>query len=346
VKWQTHQDSGQAKLELFLQVAPAPPLGIYSLGPFSLVGDEIAGYIIKRLISLIPVLFGVSLAVFLLMHLIPGDPVSMMVLPGTPFEVMEAMRHQLGLDKPIHVQYFMWLGKVLRGDLGRSITTNTPVLKELVNPYLSTLQLALVSITFAIGLGLITGIISATKQYSFLDSFCRVFAIFTVAAPGFWIGLLLMLLFSVKLGWLPTTGKGGLDHFILPAIALGAASTAIISRMTRASMLEVLEQDYVRTARSKGCPRSVVIWKHALKNSLIPIITVGGLQFGYLIGGAVITETVFAWPGIGQQIIISVNFRDFPMVQGAVLMIATSFVIVNLLTDLLYAFVDPRIRYG
>lgn len=270
----------------------------------------------------------------------------LMVMPGTSGEDMELMRRQLGLDKPIHVQYFIWLGKVLRGDLGMSIYTHRPVRKDLVAPYLATVQLALASITVAIVMGLITGIVSATYQYSLLDTFSRVFAIFGVSAPVFWVGLLLMLIFSVKLGWLPTTGKGGLEHFILPAITLGTHSMAIISRMTRASMLEVLRQDYVRTARSKGCREMVVIWKHALKNSLIPIITVAGLQFGYLLGGAVITETVFAWPGIGQQIIISISFRDFPMVQGAILIIATSFVLINLLTDLLYAVVDPRIRYG
>jgi len=292
------------------------------------------------------VLVGISLLVFFLIHLIPGDPMLMMVEPGTSSEDIELMRRQLGLDKPIHVQYSIWLGKVLRGDMGTSVYTHRPVLKELVTPYLATVQLALVSITVAIVVGLITGIVSATYQYSFLDSISRVFAIFGVSAPVFWVGLLLMLLFSVKLGWLPTTGRGGLEHFILPGITLGATSMAIISRMTRASMLEVLRQDYVRTARSKGCRERVVIWKHALKNCLIPIITVAGLQFGYLMGGAVITETVFAWPGIGQQIIISIAFRDFPMVQGAVLIIATSFVLVNLLTDLLYAFVDPRMRYG
>lgn len=304
------------------------------------------GYIARRLLSLIPVLFGISLVVFFLMHLIPGDPVVLMVEPGTPAEDMEIMRRQLGLDKPIYIQYFIWVGKMLRGDMGTSIYSNRPVREELTGPYLATIQLAVGGITVAILAGLITGIISATNQYSFMDSSSRVFAIFGVSAPVFWVGLLLMLVFSVKLGWLPTTGKGGLKHIILPAITLGTHSMAIISRMTRTSMLEVLRQDYVNTARAKGCREESVIWKHALKNSLIPVITVTGLQFGYLLGGAVITETVFAWPGIGQQIIISIALRDFPMVQGAVLLIATSFVFVNLLTDLLYSVVDPRIRHG
>ena len=302
-------------------------------------------YVIRRLLMLIPVLFGISVIVFSILHLVPGDPAEIVAGVEATKEDIELIRRNLGLDQPLHVQYLTWLSKVLQGDLGRSILTRRPVLSELLPRMMATVELTVASMIVAVSLGVTIGIISSTKQYSFFDHASMISAFLGVSMPVFWWGLMLMLLFSVTLGWLPTVGRGGIEHLILPSVTLATASIALIARMTRSSMLEVIRQDYIRTARAKGCHERRVIYKHALKNALIPVVTVVGLQFGYLLGGAVLTETVFAWPGIGRLMVDSIFHRDFPMVQGAILLVATAFVFVNLLTDILYAYLDPRIHY-
>jgi len=294
---------------------------------------------------LIPVLLGVSLVVFSIVHIIPGDPARIMAGVDATGEEIELIRRQLDLDKPVYIQYFLWMSKVLSGDLGRSIVTNQPVLPEIIHRFSATLQLTLAAIILAVLMGVTVGVVSATKPYSLFDHLSMVSALFGVSMPIFWMGLMFIFLFSVTLGLFPSSGKDGIEHIVLPALTLGLASTGIIARMTRSSMLEVLGQDYVRTARAKGATEDDVVYRHALKNAMIPIVTIVGLQFGYLLSGAVLTETVFNWPGIGRLMVDSIFNRDFPMIQGAVLLVASSFVLVNLLTDLLCAYLDPRVKF-
>jgi len=294
---------------------------------------------------LIPVLLGVSLVVFSIVHIIPGDPARIMAGVDATGEEIELIRRQLDLDKPVYIQYFLWMSKVLSGDLGRSIVTNQPVLPEIIHRFSATLQLTLAAIILAVLMGVTVGVVSATKPYSLFDHLSMVSALFGVSMPIFWMGLMFIFLFSVTLGLFPSSGKDGIEHIVLPALTLGLASTGIIARMTRSSMLEVLGQDYVRTARAKGATEDEVVYGHALKNAMIPVVTIVGLQFGYLLSGAVLTETVFNWPGIGRLMVDSIFNRDFPMIQGAVLLVASSFVLVNLLTDLLCAYLDPRVKF-
>ena len=301
--------------------------------------------VVRRLLMLIPVLLGVSVVVFSIVHIIPGDPARIMAGVDATGEQIELIRKQLGLDKPIYVQYLLWMSKVLTGDLGRSIITNEPVLPELIHRFSATLQLTLAGMILAVLIGVSVGVVSATKPYSLFDHLSMVGALFGVSMPIFWMGLMFIFIFSVTLGLFPSSGKDGIEHIVLPAVVLGLSSTGIIARMTRSSMLEVLSQDYVRTARAKGATEGDVVYRHALKNAMIPIVTIVGLQFGYLLSGAVLTETVFNWPGIGRLMVDSIFNRDFPMIQGAVLMVASSFVFVNLLTDLLCAYLDPRVKF-
>jgi peptide/nickel transport system permease protein len=301
--------------------------------------------IVRRLLMLIPVLLGVSVVVFSIVHIIPGDPARIMAGVDATGEEIELIRRQLNLDKPVYFQYFLWMSNVLRGDLGRSIVTNQPVLPELIHRFSATLQLTLAGMIFAVLVGVTVGVVSATKPYSLFDHLSMVGALFGVSMPIFWMGLMFIFIFSVTLGLFPSSGKDGIEHIVLPALVLGLASTGIIARMTRSSMLEVLGQDYVRTARAKGATEEDVVYRHALKNAMIPIVTIVGLQFGYLLSGAVLTETVFNWPGIGRLMVDSIFNRDFPMIQGAVLLVASSFVFVNLLTDLLCAYLDPRVKF-
>ena len=301
--------------------------------------------IVRRLLMLIPVLLGVSIVVFSIVHIIPGDPARIMAGVDATGEEIELIRRQLDLDKPVYIQYFLWMSKVLTGDLGRSIVTNQPVLPEIIHRFSATLQLTLAAIILAVLMGVTVGVVSATKPYSLFDHLSMVSALFGVSMPIFWMGLMFIFLFSVTLGLFPSSGKDGIEHIVLPALTLGLASTGIIARMTRSSMLEVLGQDYVRTARAKGATEDDVVYRHALKNAMIPIVTIVGLQFGYLLSGAVLTETVFNWPGIGRLMVDSIFNRDFPMIQGAVLLVASSFVFVNLLTDLLCAYLDPRVKF-
>ena len=294
---------------------------------------------------LIPVLLGVSLVSFSLLHMVPGYPAVLLAGEDANPDFIQNVRKEYGLDQPLYLQYLYFLSHVIQGDFGTSIRNREPVIKLLRERFLFTIQLSFFSILIAGLIGLIAGVISSTKQYSFFDHLSMVSALFGISMPIFWLGLLLMLVFSVHLRWFPAGGKGTLAHLILPAIALGAASSAMIARMTRASMLEVIRQDYIRTARANGLREFIVIYKHGLKNAMIPVITVFGLEFGYMLGGAVLTETVFSLPGIGRLMIDGIFQRDYPVVQGAMLLVATTFVLVNLLTDIAYAFFDPRIRY-
>ncbi len=302
-------------------------------------------YIIRRLAMLVPVLLGVSIISFGLLRLVPGDPAVLLAGEDANPEFIEAVRQEYGFDQPLHIQYLRFMGNVLQGDFGVSIRSREPVINLLKQRFLFTLKLSFCAILIATLIGLIAGIISATRQYSIFDNISMIGALFGISMPIFWLGLLLMLVFSVHLRWLPAGGSGELRHLILPAIAMGAASAAVIARMTRASMLEVIRQDFIRTARANGLRERVVIYKHALKNAMIPVITVFGLEFGYMLGGAVLTETVFSLPGIGRLMVEGIFQRDYAVVQGAMILVATTFVLVNLLTDIAYAFFDPKIRY-
>jgi len=303
------------------------------------------GYIVRRLLLAIPVLVGVSIVVFAMIRLIPGCPALAIAGPHAKPDFVEAIREEFGLDKPIHVQYFVFMGRVFRGDLGISIRTRRPVATEIGRKFPNTVELAVASMAIASLIGIVAGIISATKRNSIYDNASMVAAMFGVSVPAFWFGLMLILLFSVMLRWLPVAGRGTILHLILPAITLGTALAAIIARMTRSSMLDVLGQDFITTARAKGLRERIVVYKHALKNALIPVVTIIGLQFGMLLNGAVLTETVFAWPGLGRLIVEAIMHRDFPVVQGAVLLVGTAFVFINLFVDILYSFFDPKIRY-
>jgi peptide/nickel transport system permease protein len=301
-------------------------------------------YVLKRILLLIPVLLGVSLLVFAIMSLTPGDPAQLILGENAPKEAVLKLREEMGLNDPFFMQYFRFIKNAIMGDFGRSYTTGREVFGEIFARFPNTLILAVIGIIISVCIGIPIGIISATRQYSFLDSFSMVIALLGVSMPVFWLGLMLILTFSVKLGWLPSGGFDGLKSIILPAVTLGVGSAAIITRMTRSSMLEVIRQDYIRTARAKGVAEKVVINKHALKNALIPIITVVGLQFGHLLGGAVLTESVYSWPGVGRLMVDAIRQKDTPTVLAAVVFLAAAFSVVNLLVDILYAYVDPRIK--
>ena len=312
-------------------------------------------YLARRLLLLVPVLGGVSIVIFMVLHLSPGDPVEIMLGSQATQEDRSRLREELGLDQPLHVQYVRWLGHVARGDLGRSLWMKRPVLAEVLVRFKATLILTGTALLLSTAAGVALGVASATRPNSLLDRTSAVASLFGASMPSFWLGIVLMVVFALWLGWLPASGMyapyGGGDlrdllaHLALPAVTLAAASVTIIARLTRATMLETLGQDYIRTARAKGVVERGVVLRHGLKNALIPIVTVVGVQAGYLLGGAVLTETVFAWPGVGTLMVQGILARDFPLVQGCVLVVALSFVLVNLAVDLLYAWLDPRIRY-
>ena len=301
-------------------------------------------FVIRRLLLVIPVIVGVSIGVFLMIHLMPGDPARILAGIDASEEDVNRVRHSLGLEDPLPLQYVRFVGRALVGDFGESFRTRKPVLEEVGSRYFNTLLLGVASIVVAILFGGITGIISAVRKYSIFDNLSMMASLVGVSMPTFYLGLMLMLLFSVHLGWFPLVGKESWKNLVLPAVTLGAPSAAVISRMVRSSLLEILDQDYIRTARAKGLQEWIVIGKHALRNAMVAVVTVIGLQLGYLLGGAVVTETVFAWPGIGRLVVQSILARDFPVVQTCVLILATTFVLMNLLTDLLYSLLDPRIR--
>ena len=301
-------------------------------------------FTMKRLVYLVLVLVGVSFLVFLLLYMTPGDPVRMMLGESATPEAQAELRLELGLDDPFLVQYGRYIKNiVVHQDLGTSYSTRRPVLDEIMTVFPNTVKLATAAIIIAVILGTFLGIVSAVKQNSLLDNAVMVLALIGTSAPIFWIGILMIILFSVNLGWLPPSGFGSFKQLIMTAHALGMQSTAVVARMTRSSMLEVIRQDFVKTARAKGQKESVVIMKHVFRNALIPVITVVGLQFGTLLGGAMLTEVVFSIPGVGRLMIEAIKQRDFPIVQGSVLFVAACFSLVNLAVDLLYAVVDPKV---
>ncbi|OCL27560.1 peptide ABC transporter permease [Orenia metallireducens] len=331
-------------------------------------------YIIRRLLLLIPILIGVSIAVFLMIHLIPGDPAKIMLGERATPEDVARLREQMGLNDPLYQQYLGFMKNLLKGDLGRSIFSNEKITTELFERYPATIELTIASMLVAVLVGVPVGIISATKKYSIIDYLTMTGALAGVSMPIFWLGLMVIWLFSFKLGWFPPSArlsvgvelnnitnfyvldsiltgnwvalKDSLYHLVLPSFSLATIPMAIIARMTRSSMLEVLSKDYIKTAHAKGLSNKVVVYKHALRNALIPIVTVIGLQFGLLLGGAVLTETIFSWPGVGKYSVTAILSRDFPAVQGSVLVLSTTFVFVNLLVDLLYGVIDPKIHYN
>jgi len=302
-------------------------------------------YLIKRLLSIIPVLIGISLLLFFMLRMLPGDPAQVLAGQMATPEEIQNIRSQLGLDRPIHQQYAIYLSHLVRLDLGYSARTQNPVIQEIWARLPNTMLLAMVAIGLACLFGIPAGIISAMRPYSWIDYAVTMMALFGISMPVFWLGLMLVVVFSIILQWLPAGGTGGWQYVILPSITLASFVVAFIARMTRSTMLETLSQDFTTTARSKGLTEKIVVVKHALRNALIPIITVVGLQFGMLLGGAVLTETVFAWPGIGRLIVDSILARDYPMIQGVILIFGLLYILVNLLVDMIYAFVDPRIRY-
>jgi peptide/nickel transport system permease protein/oligopeptide transport system permease protein len=304
-------------------------------------------YLARRLLAVVPVLFGVTLAVFSMLFLVPGDPVKIMLAEfvTTPDQVAQ-MRAQLHLDEPILKQYGRFVANAARGDLGTSIRSRRAVSTEIGENVGSTAQLAVASMAVAVAIGVPLGLMAALFRSSWFDAGSMIVALLGVSMPSFWLGLLMIVTFSLHLGWFPATGGGDLWHLVLPSVTLGMIASAIIARLTRSSMLEVLGQDYVRTARAKGLAWWGVVVRHALKNALIPVITIFGLQFGNLLAGAVIVETVFSRPGLGRLIVGGILAKDFPLVQGTVLFVATAYVLINVLIDMAYAFVDPRIRFG
>ena len=311
-------------------------------------------YLARRIAQMIPTLLGVTFVVFVSVRLIPGDPAVAMAGERATPELVAQIRQELGLDRPLLVQYAHFMSRLARGDLGRSVRTQLPIAGEVARRLAWTLLLAAASLALASAAGIVLGVLCATRPYSMVDSLSMLIALMGVSVPVFWLGLMLMLLFSVELPRLlglsgpilPPTGAGTWKHLVMPALTLAAYSTAFITRMTRSAMLEVVGQDYIRTARAKGLAERVVTYRHALRNALIPVLTVQGLQFGSLLGGAVLTESVFAWPGLGRYLVDAIFLRDYPVVQAVVLVIAVGFILVNLAVDLLYAVVDPRIRYG
>ncbi|MFP4588841.1 MAG: ABC transporter permease [Candidatus Bipolaricaulota bacterium] len=309
-------------------------------------------YIIRRLLVLIPVVIGVSIIVFFIMRIGPGDPARLMLGPRASREAVKSMRKDLGLDKPIYQQYATYFLDLLQGNLGESIRSKTPVTQRIVSRLPATLELTISAFLITVLLGITAGVISAVWQYSIVDHITMVAAMFWISMPFFWLGIVLILVFSVQLNLLPVAGRGGpvwtiagLRHLALPAFTLGAPFIAFVTRLTRSNMLEVLNEDYIRTARSKGLKERVVISKHAFRNAMLALITFLGMRLPWLFGGAVVTETVFAWPGMGRLMVQAVFKRDYPVVQGVVLLIAVMVVLSNLAVDISYAFVDPRIRY-
>ncbi|WP_028783689.1 ABC transporter permease [Thalassobacillus devorans] len=329
-------------------------------------------YIIRRLVSLVPVVIGVSILAFSLMHLVPGDPARSILGEKATETQLEMLREELNLNDPLIVQYGNFMGKIATGDLGESIKSKESVAAEIGGRLPATIELTLFAMTIAVVVGVLAGVIAAVKQYSWFDNLSMSGALFGVSMPIFWLGLMMIWLFSVELNWLPPSGRlsndielttvtnlylldsiltlngeafvDALKHLLMPGLALATIPMAIIARMTRSSMLEVMKQDYIRTANAKGLAGRLVVFQHALKNASLPVLTVIGLQFGFLLGGAVLTETIFSWPGVGRYVVDAILSRDYPVVQSTILIIAVIFVLVNLITDILYTLFDPRIK--
>ena len=302
-------------------------------------------FLARRLLLTVPVLLGVATLVFSLVHLVPGDPVQVMLGESAAPADVAAMRSRLGLDRPLPVQYAAFLTGVARGDLGTSLRTNQPVVSAILERMPATLELAAAAMLVALLIAMPLGVLAAVRAGTAVDHAATTVALLGISMPNFWLGPLLAIVFSVSLGWLPVSGRGTFAHLVLPAITLGAPLAAVLTRMTRASVIEELRELYVLAARARGVSRARAVWAHAFRNSLIPIVTVLGLQCGAVLTGAVITETIFAWPGIGRLLVQSIGFRDYPLVQGCILLIAVTYVSVNLAVDVVYGVLDPRIRY-
>jgi len=301
-------------------------------------------YILRRLGHTVLVILGISIISFVFLHL-SGDPVGLILPQDATREQIETLRREMRLDDPIYLQYLNFLTSALHGDLGRSIYTREPVVRLILERMPATLELAFAALTVALVIAIPIGVLAAVKRGSWIDTISMTIALFGLSMPHFWLGIMFIMVFSVQLGWLPTSGRGTWAQLVMPAMALGVSLIALFARLTRSAMLEVLGLDYVRTARAKGLSEVVVVGKHALRNALIPLVTVIGMEFGFLLGGAVIIETVFAWPGVGRLIVQSILDRDYPVVQAAVMMLAIIFVAVNLLVDLLYVWLDPNISF-
>ena len=301
-------------------------------------------YILKRLLMMIPIVLGVTFVIFSMTYITPGDPAVMALGEAAPPEAIEALREEMGLNYPFLIQYANYILRLLQGDLGTSPVTRRPVFQEIIDRFPTTLSLAFYGTVLSVLVGVPLGIVSATRQYSIFDTAATGAGLLAVSIPNFWLGMMLILAFSLNLGWLPPTGLETWRGWILPVITLGTGSAALVMRITRSSMLEVIRQDYIRTARAKGQKESLIVWRHALRNALIPVVTAVGLDFGFLLGGAVLTETIYALPGLGRFMVDSIRTRDFPIIQGGVLFLAIVFSLVNLLVDILYAYIDPRIK--
>ena len=301
-------------------------------------------YLGQRILYAIPALWLIVTMVFMLAHMVPGDPVAQMLGEGARVEDLQQLRHALGLDLPLLTQYGRYMGGVLHGNLGESFRFQQPVLRVVASHYPATLELAIVALLICAAIAIPAGVLAAHRRGERTDHAVGVLTLFGLSIPNFALGPILILVFSVILGWLPVSGRGGILHLVLPAFTLGAALAAILTRMVRTSVIEELSADYIRTARAKGLTESAVLFRHAFRNALIPILTILGLQFGTLLAGTIVTESIFAWPGIGRLAVQAIGARDYPLLQGCILLIAVSYVIVNLLTDFVYAVVDPRVR--
>jgi ABC-type dipeptide/oligopeptide/nickel transport system permease component len=307
--------------------------------------DRVVKYLARRLLLTVPVLLGVATLVFALIHFVPGDPARAILGEVASDADVADLRRQLGLDRPLVVQYGAFLGSLAQADLGTSLRTGAPVLREIAERLPATFELAAAAILIALAFAIPLGITAAVWRGTSVDHAAMTLSLAGVAMPNFWLGPLLAIVFAVELGWLPVSGRGGLEHLVLPAISLGAALAAVLARMARATLADQLEEQYVLAARARGVSYARAVLVHAFRNSLIPIVTLAGLQIGAVLTGAVITETIFAWPGVGRLLVQSIGFRDYPMVQGCILLIAVTYVAVNLAVDLMYAVLDPRIRY-
>lgn len=302
-------------------------------------------YFFRRLLGLIPTLLIVAVLVFMFVHLLPGDPARLAAGQDADEATVALVRQELGLDKPLPQQFVSYFTHIVQGDLGRSMRSRRPVLVEITERFMPTLLLTLTSMTWAVVFGMTIGVTSAVFRNRWPDRLGMTLAVSGISFPSFALGMVLMQVFSVKLGWLPTVGADSWRHFILPSLTLGAAVAAVMARFTRASFVEVIQEDFVRTARAKGLPEKVVIVKHTLRNALIPVVTMMGLQFGFLLGGSIVVEAVFNWPGLGRLLVDSVNQRDYPVIQALVLLFSLEFILINLVVDLLYGFINPTIRY-
>ena len=303
------------------------------------------GYLVKRLIATIPVILLVAVCVFGFVHMLPGDPARLIAgMDASPEDVL-AVRKSLGLDQPLAEQFVHYVSRVLHGDFGTSLKTRRPVVEEFGQRLMPTVWLTVFAMAWSVVAGLLIGVISAVKRGRWPDYVGMIIAVSGISFPPFWLGLLLISVFSVRLGWFPTGGYGTWQHFVMPSFTLGVGVAAVMARFTRSAFIEIAREDYVRTARAKGVPERSVIWHHALRNALIPIITMVGLQFGFLLGGSIVVETVFSWPGVGRLLVDSVSLRDYPVIQALILLFSIQFIVINLLVDVLYVFANPEIRY-